>query len=142
MSLVRRSVLSKPSNWMWFEPCVADGFARRALERFDHADQLRGTKHALVLRESRREIDDTKRAAVVSKRGFENVSVLDVALRAAPVACGADREAAAFALVEQSRKYRLRVEPRQATPDDLAVVGDERGELAVSDKTDVFEPHA
>src|SRR5262249_32089337 len=115
--------------------------ARGALDRLEDAQQERRAERAVVLQEPRHEVDDAERAVGAVGRGLEHVRVLEIALLAARAVGGAYLETTTRLLVEQARENRLRIELRQAAPDDLAALGHQSGELAVPDQSEVLETH-
>jgi hypothetical protein len=93
-----------------------------------------------VLREARCEIEHAERPVRAAKRGFEYIGVVEIALNAwLPSATEEKRPPSRSS--SSVEKHRLGVEAWQATP-PTARVFDQRGELAVADQTEIFEPHA
>ena len=124
------------------EPRVAlHADARRAFQRLDDAEDLRGTEHAIGLLEARREIDDLKFSSRRVKGGFEYICIVDVRLLAAPSLGRADQESSPIACIEERRKQGFGIESRQAAPDNISGAFDQRGKLAVADDADIFEAH-
>jgi hypothetical protein len=98
-------------------------------------------KDPSVLEESRGKVENPEGALVAAEGRLEDVRILEISLFAGRPVDSADSEATTVRMVEQRRKNRLRVEARQAAPDDIAGPFDERRELTVTDESQVFQPH-
>ena len=101
--------------------------ARRALDGFDDAKNLRWAKGAVVLNEARGEVDYAERTGGSFETRLQDIGVIDVGLFANFAIGGTYEEPAALFFIEQRGKYRLRIEPRQTAPDDFAVMIDQCG---------------
>src|SRR5207249_134761 len=119
---------------------AADDDARGSLQRLDQPEQLRRPEHPAVLHETRRKVDDAEPAARRLEHGLEDVGVLDIPLRARRPVRGAHEEAASVG-IEQLAEDRVRIETRQAAPDDAAAPLYQRRELAIPNEREVLELH-
>lgn len=104
-----------------------DADARRALNGLDDAKELRRAEGAVVLREARGEIQNSKGTGGRVEARFQNVGVLEIGLLAVFAVRRAHEEFAAVFFIEQRGKNRLGIETRQTTPHNFTRAIDERG---------------
>src|SRR6185295_12201814 len=71
----------------------------------------------------------------------QDVGVVQVALDSREALGGTHEEPATALVIEERGEDRLRVETRQAAPDDLPAARDQGRELAVADQPQVFQAH-
>lgn len=119
--------------------CHAD--TGSAFNRLHNSDQHFGSERAVVLNETRCEINNAKLAFGSYNGGFEYVRVRQVALHPVGGYRSVDAEAPTEFRVKKRGKDRLAIKARHATPCDVAVAPDMRGKLTVTNEPKLSKRH-